>query len=85
MVRHRIANPTLRNGRVGSTPTLSARDFLTRKNMKPNKTFKMSKSFKRLTRTLPFTDAEQRNAFKRMMIDAQLMGGVRPAREKSEK
>ena len=25
MVRHRIANPTLRKGRVGSTPTLSAR------------------------------------------------------------
>ena len=25
MVRHRIANPTLRNGRVGSTPTLSAK------------------------------------------------------------
>ena len=24
MVRHRIANPTLRKGRVGSTPTLSA-------------------------------------------------------------
>jgi hypothetical protein len=53
--------------------------------MKPNKTFKMSKSFKRLSRTLPFTDADQRHAFKRMMIDAQLMGGVRPTREKSEK
>ena len=25
MVRHRIANPTLRKGRVGSTPTLSAK------------------------------------------------------------
>ena len=53
--------------------------------MKPNKTFKMSKSFKRLTRTLPFNTGDQRHAFKRMMIDAQLIGGIRPAREKSEK
>ena len=53
--------------------------------MKPNKTFKMSKSFKRLTRTLPFNSDEQRSAFKRMMIEAQLVGGIRPSREKSEK
>jgi hypothetical protein len=53
--------------------------------MKPTKTFKMSKSFKRLTRTLPFANDEQRHSFKRLMIEAQLVGGIRPAREKSER
>jgi len=53
--------------------------------MKPTKTFKMSKSFKRLARTLPFSNEDQRSAFKRMMIEAQLVGGIRPTREKSEK
>lgn len=28
MVRHRIANPTFRKGRVGSTPTLSAKQWV---------------------------------------------------------
>ena len=53
--------------------------------MRPTKTFKLSKSFKRLTRTLPFTSEDQRHSFRHMMIEAQLVGGIRPTREKSEK
>ena len=53
--------------------------------MKPTKTFKMASSFKRLTRTLPFNSDEQRSAFKRMMIEAQLVGDVKVTRDKSER
>jgi hypothetical protein len=59
--------------------------FLTRKNMKPNKTFKLPKSTKRMLALFKFSDADQRHAFKRIMIDAHLTSSVRPAREKSEK
>jgi hypothetical protein len=42
--------------------------------MKPNKTFKMIKQTKRFMAT--FVPAEDRNHFKRMMIDAQLCSEV---------
>ena len=44
--------------------------------MKPTKTFKLSKRNKTLTALLPFKDVPNRNAFKRMMIDAQLCSEV---------
>ena len=53
--------------------------------MRPTKTFKMAKSFKRLTRTLPFASEDQRHAFKRMMIEAQLVGDVKVTRDKSDR
>jgi hypothetical protein len=53
--------------------------------MKPNKTFKLPKSTKRILALFKFSDADQRHAFKRIMIDAHLTSSVRPAREKSEK
>ena len=53
--------------------------------MKPNKTFKLPKSTKRMLALFKFSDADQRHAFKRIMIDAHLASSVRPAREKSEK
>lgn len=48
--------------------------------LKPNKTFKLSKQTKRFMAT--FVNAEDRNAFKRAMIDAELCSAVRPTREK---
>ena len=44
--------------------------------MTPTKTFKLSKRNKTLMTLLPFKDTATRNAFKRMMIDAQLCGDV---------
>jgi hypothetical protein len=44
--------------------------------MTPTKTFKFSKRNKTLMTLLPFKDAAARNAFKRMMIDAQLCSEV---------
>ena len=44
--------------------------------MTPTKTFKFSKRNKTLMTLLPFKDKSVRNAFKRMMIDAQLCGAV---------
>lgn len=40
--------------------------------MKADKNFRMAKTTKTLLALLPFKDQEQRNAFKRGMIDAQL-------------
>ena len=44
--------------------------------MTPTKTFKFSKRNKTLMTLLPFKEQGTRNAFKRMMIDAQLCSGV---------
>jgi hypothetical protein len=44
--------------------------------MTPTKTFKFSKRNKTLMTLLPFKDQTIRNAFKRMMVDAQLCSGV---------
>jgi len=44
--------------------------------MKPGKTFKMSKTTKRMIALMKKSSAEQRNQFKRMMIDAQLCSEV---------
>ena len=52
--------------------------------MTPTKTFKFSKRNKTLMTLLPFKDNATRNAFKRMMIDAQLCSEVivRSAKER---
>ena len=52
--------------------------------MKPGKTFKLSKRIKTMSALFKFTDTDQRNAFKKMMIQAQLAGDVKVAREKSD-
>jgi hypothetical protein len=48
--------------------------------MKPGKTFKISKQTKRFMCTI--INAEDRNAFKRAMIDAELCANIQPKREK---
>jgi len=47
--------------------------------MKPNKTFKLSKSTKRMMCSI--VNTEKRNQFKRMMIQAELAAGVIVKRE----
>jgi len=54
--------------------------------MKPGKTFKLSKTTKRMIGLMKKSTAEQRNQFKRMMIDAQLCSEVvikSPPRDKN--
>jgi hypothetical protein len=54
--------------------------------IKPNKTFRLSKTTKRMIALMKKSSAEQRNQFKRMMIDAQLCSEVvvkAPARDRS--
>lgn len=51
--------------------------------MKPTKTFKLSKTTKRMMATI--TGATERGDFKRMMIDAQLQSQVVIKREKADK
>ena len=54
--------------------------------MKPGKTFKLAKSYKRMIALMKGATNEQRNQFKRMMIDAQLCSEVvvkAPARDRS--
>ena len=53
--------------------------------MKPGKTFNLSKRNKTMTALFKFTDTGQRNAFKNMMIQAQLASDVKVAREKSDR
>lgn len=48
--------------------------------MKPGKTFNLSKQTKRFMATM--VNAEQRNAFKRAMIQAELAAAIVPKREK---
>jgi hypothetical protein len=50
--------------------------------MKPSKTFKLSKTTKRMM-ALMGGSAESRNQYKRMMIQAQLASGVVIKREKT--
>jgi hypothetical protein len=49
--------------------------------MKPGKTFKLSKTVKRMI-ALMGGPAEGRNQYKRMMIDAELCAAIQPKREK---
>ncbi len=49
--------------------------------LKPNKTFKLSKTTKRMM-ALMGGPAEGRNQFKRMMIQAELSAAIQPKREK---
>jgi hypothetical protein len=54
--------------------------------MKPGKTFKLSKTSKRMIALMKGATADQRNQFKRMMIDAQLCSEVvikTPTRDKN--
>ena len=50
--------------------------------MKPGKTFKLSKTTKRMMALMGGTDAD-RNQYKRMMIQAELAAAVQPKREKT--
>jgi hypothetical protein len=50
--------------------------------IKPGKTFRLSKSTKRMMCSI--VDAEKRNAYKRMMIQAELAAGVIVKREPRE-
>lgn len=50
--------------------------------MNPTSTFKMNKQTKRFMTRL--VNVEQRNQFKRMMIDAQLCSEVKPKEKKGE-
>lgn len=43
---------------------------------KTSGTFKLTKRNKTMMTLLPFKDAEQRNAFKNMMIDAQVAASI---------
>jgi hypothetical protein len=49
--------------------------------MKPGKTFNLSKTAKRMIALMGGTD-ENRNQFKRMMIQAELAASIQPKREK---
>ena len=54
--------------------------------MKPGKTFKLSKTTKRMIGLMKGATADQRNQYKRMMIDAQLCSEIvikTPARDKN--
>jgi hypothetical protein len=54
--------------------------------LKPHKTFKLAKSTKRMIALMKGSTAEERNQFKRMMIDAQLCSEVvikTPSRDKN--
>lgn len=51
--------------------------------MKPGKTFKLSKTTKRMMALMGGPDAS-RHQFKRMMIDAQLSGGVVVKKERRD-
>jgi len=54
--------------------------------LKPGKTFKLSKTAKRMIALMKGSTAEQRNQYKRMMIDAQLCSEIvikTPTRDKN--
>jgi len=50
--------------------------------LKPNKTFKLSKTTKRMLCSI--VNTEQRNQYKRMMIDAELCAAIVPKTVKKE-
>jgi hypothetical protein len=52
--------------------------------LKPNKTFRLSKTAKRMI-ALMGGPAEGRNQYKRMMIDAELCAAIQPKREKGRR
>ncbi len=49
--------------------------------MKPTKTYKMSSLTKMMLASTGFRNVEDRNAWKRAMIDAELCAAVQPKRE----
>jgi len=49
--------------------------------MKPTKTYKMSSLTKKMLSSTGFRNADDRNAWKRAMIDAELCAAVQPKRE----
>jgi hypothetical protein len=53
--------------------------------MKPGKTFKLAKSYKRMIALMKGATDEQRNQFKRMMIDAQLCSEIVVKNEKKDR
>ena len=53
--------------------------------MKPTKTFRLTKRTKTIMALIGFKDQDQRNAFKNMMVQAQLASEVRPAKDKSDR
>ena len=53
--------------------------------LKPNKTFKLSKTTKRMIALMKGSTADQRNQFKRMMIDAELCAAIVPKTVKSDR
>ena len=53
--------------------------------MKPGKTFKMSKTTKRMIGLMKGATADQRNQYKNMMIDAQLCSEVVIKSEKKDR
>jgi len=50
--------------------------------LKPGPNYKMSSQTKRTLALTKFTSEEQRNAWKRAMIDAELSAAIQPKREK---
>jgi hypothetical protein len=50
--------------------------------LKPGKTFKLSKTAKRMIALMKGSTAEQRNQYKNMMIQAELAAAIQPKREK---
>jgi hypothetical protein len=53
--------------------------------LKPSKTFKLSKTSKRMISLMKGATNEQRNQYKHMMIQAELAAAVQPKREKNRK
>ena len=53
--------------------------------LKPGKTFKLSKTTKRMIGLMKGATADQRNQYKRMMIDAQLCSEIVVKVEKRDK
>jgi hypothetical protein len=52
--------------------------------MRPDKTFRLSKRNKTMIALFSFVDKDQRDAFKSMMIQAQVASNVKVARDKSD-
>lgn len=53
--------------------------------MKPNQNFRMSKSTKRVLALGKWKSVEHKNAFKRVMINAEMVAAFVPKTEKVEK
>ena len=53
--------------------------------MKTNATFRLSKQAKRFLALMPFKDQDQRDGFRHMMIESQVMGNtiVKSAKERN--